>query len=84
VNCSAIRARFTPCVTGGGVNGVVEANSVLHRQETDLFADVGYQALIDDLMPRPMCNGMDFRGTEISIEDIANAMSTGSALSLLG
>lgn len=29
--------------TGGHVNDVVEANSLLHGQETDVFADAGYQ-----------------------------------------
>jgi IS5 family transposase len=29
--------------TAGHVNGVVEANSLLHGQETDVFADAGYQ-----------------------------------------
>ena len=30
--------------TTGHVNGVVEANSLLHAQETDVFADAGYQS----------------------------------------
>lgn len=29
--------------TSGDVHGVVEANSLLHRQETDDFVDAGYQ-----------------------------------------
>jgi len=29
--------------TSGNVNDVVEANSLLHGQETDVFADAGYQ-----------------------------------------
>jgi IS5 family transposase len=33
----------TVCGTAGHVNDVVEANSLLHGQETDVFADAGYQ-----------------------------------------
>ena len=31
------------CGTSGNVNDVVEANGCLHDQETDIFADAGYQ-----------------------------------------
>jgi IS5 family transposase len=31
--------------TAGNVNDVVEANSLLHGQETDAFGDAGYQGV---------------------------------------
>jgi len=42
----------------GHVNDVVEANSWLHGQETDVFADAGYQGRTNGLTPKRRCSGM--------------------------
>ena len=40
--------------TAGNVNDVVEANSLLHGEESDVFADAGYQgALTSNVSPHP-------------------------------
>jgi transposase, IS5 family len=42
----------------GKVSDVVQANSLLHRQETDAFGDAGYQVCTNARTPGHRCAGM--------------------------
>ena len=60
----------------GNVNDVVEANSLLRGQETDVFADAGYQGAQSTARRQRRCRGMwpCAPGPEIKLLDKADPM----------